>query len=140
MKGYTLLLTVLCALVAGFVIPVYGQTGEVAVRVPFSFILENKAYPAGQYAFSLGKDHIVLHNGDGTPIAMILANHVSGRSAGETGRVFFECYFDECFLSQVWVPGHEDGRQLFRSRREREVAAKQPGKYMALMGTRSQPR
>ena len=138
MKTYTLLLAALCGLAASVVVPAYGQAGEVTVRVPFSFMLENKAYPAGQYAFSSGKDNITLHDSDGTPVAMILANHVSGRHSGKTGQVVFECYVEECFLSQVWIPGQDDGRQLLRSRQETEVAAKQSGKYMALLGTRLQ--
>jgi hypothetical protein len=120
------------------VIPAYGQTGSVKVKVPFSFILGDKAYLAGEYGFLAGKANVVVQNSDGTRIAMRMANHVTGRSAGKNGQVIFECYIDQCFLSQIWTPGQEDGRQLLRSRREMFAATKHVGTYMALLGRGAQ--
>ena len=138
MKRQTLLLAALTMLIGTAVIPAYGQTGSVKVKVPFSFVLGDKTYPAGEYGFFAGKANIVVQNSDGTRIAVRMANHVTGRSAGKNGQVIFECYIDQCFLSQIWTPGHDDGRQLLRSRREMFAATKHSGTYMALLGTAAQ--
>jgi hypothetical protein len=135
MKKQTLLFAALCLVIGSAVLQAYGQTGGVKVKIPFNFILGDETYPAGEYVFSSAKDHVIVQNSEGTRIAMHMANHVTGRSAGKNGRVIFECYTDQCFLSQTWTPGQDDGRQLLRSRMERRVAAKQAGKYMALLGT-----
>jgi hypothetical protein len=138
MKKQTLPFAVLCLLIGSAVIPAYGQTGGVKVKIPFNFILGEKTYLAGEYAFSAAKDNIIVQNSEGTRIAMRMANHVTGRSAGKNGQVIFECYIDQCFLSQIWTPGQDDGRQLLRSRMETRAAAKQVGQYMALLGKGSQ--
>ena len=138
MKKQTPLFAALCMLFGSVVIPAYGQTGAVKVKVPFNFILGDKTYTAGKYAFSAAKDNIIVQNSEGTRIAMRMANHVTGRSAGKNGEVIFECYMDQCFLSQIWTPAQDDGRQLLRSRMETRAAAEQRGTYMALLGTSSQ--
>ena len=138
MKKQTQLFAALCLAIASVVIAAYGQTGSVKVKVPFNFIVGEKAYVAGEYGFLAGKDNIVVQNSDGTRIAMRMANHTTGRSAGRNGQVIFECYIDQCFLSQIWTPGQDDGRQLLRSRREMFAATKHVGTYMALLGTGSQ--
>ena len=138
MKRQTLLFAALTMLIGTALIPAYGQTGSVKVKVPFNFILGEKTYPAGEYGFLAGKDNVVVQNSDGTRIAMRMANHATGRSTGKNGQVIFACYIDQCFLSQIWTPGQDDGRQLLRSRREMFAATKHVGTYMALLGTGSQ--
>jgi hypothetical protein len=139
MKKQTQLFAALSLAIASVVIPAYGQTGSVKVKVPFNFILGDKTYVAGEYAFSATKENVLVQNSEGNRIAMRMANHVTGRSAGRNGQVVFECYVDQCFLSQIWTPGQDGGRQLLRSRMEAHAAAKRRGTYMALLGTSSQP-
>lgn len=138
MKKQTLLFAALCLVIGSAVLQAYGQTGGVKVKVPFNFVLGDKTYPAGEYVFSSTEENVIVQNSKGTRIAMHMANHVTGRSAGKNGRVIFECYADQCFVSQTWTPGQDDGRQVLRSWMETRVAAKQAGKYMALLGTSSQ--
>ncbi len=138
MKKQMLLFTALCVLAGVAVLPAYSQTGGVKVNVPFSFAMGDKTYPAGEYAFSPLRDTIAVQNSDGATVAMVLANHTADGSAGKTGKAIFECYGDQCFISQIWIAGRDEGRQLLRSRVEVQVAAKQSAKYMALLGTSSQ--
>jgi hypothetical protein len=140
MKKKTLLFAALLLLIGSAVIPAHGQAGgvKVKVNVPFNFVLGDKTYPAGEYAFSAVRDNVIVQNSAGTRIAMRMANHVAGRSAGKNGQVIFDCYVNQCFLSQIWTPGQDDGRQLLRSRMETRAAATQVGQYMALLGTSAQ--
>jgi hypothetical protein len=138
MKKKTLLFAAMCLLIGSAGIPAHGQTGGVKVKVPFNFVLGDKTYPAGEYAFSAVRDNVIVQNSGGTRIAMRMGNHVTGRAAGKNGQVVFECYIDQCFLSQIWTPGQDEGRQLLRSRTETRAAAKEVGQYMALLGTSAQ--
>jgi hypothetical protein len=105
------------------------------VSVPFEFFIGERVYEPGVYGFLATRDTISIEDKHGNRLAMALANHVSGRSRGKTGQVVSECYAKQCFLSQLWRPTQEDGRELLRSRLESELAAKKSGTYMALAGS-----
>jgi len=49
---------------------------------------------------------------------MVLTNEISGRSVGKNSQIIFHCYVDRCFLSELWSPAKENGRQLLTSRTE----------------------
>src|SRR6266849_4706302 len=122
MKKQMLLFTSLCLLFGFTVVPAYGQTDRVMANVPFKFIISDKTFSAGQYVFFTRQSEVVLENSQGRLVAMVLGSAVSGPAVGATGRVVFRCYADQCFLSQVWSPVREVGRELLMSRSETEVA------------------
>jgi len=124
------------ALSAGLaVVPAYGQVWGVKVKVPFKFVVANKTLPEGEYVLSAVREELFVQDSEGKRVAMVSTNAVSGRSAASTGKVVFQCYTDLCFLSQVWTPGQEFGRELLRSRVETETSKREAGKYFALLGT-----
>jgi hypothetical protein len=138
MKKLRLLFAALGLLAGIAVIPAYAQKGAMKINVPFNFAMGDKTYPAGEYAFSSLKDSVILQNSGGARIAMVLANHTAAGSAGKLGKVIFACYAEEqCFVSQIWISGQDDGRELFRSRMETRAAAKQVERSIALLGTSS---
>jgi hypothetical protein len=116
--------------------PALGQNARVKANVPFPFVVGDRTYAAGDYEFASQKETVTVERSDGTRLTMQLANRVSGSTSSKTGEVVFECYDDQCFLSKVWVPGLDNGRQLLRSHMELRVAAKKSAKYMALLGTK----
>jgi hypothetical protein len=127
-------LTTTMFLLALLALPAYGQGPTIRVNVPFGFSLDDKAYPAGDYAFSALKENVIALEKDGrTKVGLFLANPLSGRS--DAAQVRFQCYEQQCFLSQVWIPGLDGGFQSRRSHSETEVAARVAGKYVALLGT-----
>jgi hypothetical protein len=128
------LLASLGLLVGLAVAPAYGQVWGVKVRVPFKFVVANKTLPEGDYLLSSVHDEVFVQDSQGKRVAMVSTNAVTGRSAGKTGEIVFECYTDLCFLSQVWTPGQETGRELLRSHVEAEIAKRETGKYFALQG------
>lgn len=119
------------------VAPVYGQVWGVRVKVPFKFVVANKTFPEGEYMLSSVRDEVFVQDTKGKRVAMILTNAVGRRTVGKTGEVIFECYTDLCFLSQVWTPSRDTGRELLRSRVETEIAKRETGKYFALLGSES---
>lgn len=135
MNKQTKLLTSLGLLVGLAVAPAYGQVWGVKVKVPFKFVVANKTLPAGEYVLSSIHDEVFVQNSEGKRVAMVLTNALDGRTVGKTGEVVFECYSDLCFLSQLWTPGQDTGRELLRSRVETEIAKRKTGTYFALLGT-----
>jgi hypothetical protein len=135
MNKKTTLLASLGLLVGLAVAPAYGQVWGVKVKVPFKFVVANKTLPEGDYLLSSVHDEVFVQDSQGKRVAMVSTNAVTGRSAGKTGEIVFECYTDLCFLSQVWTPGQQFGRELLKSHVEIEIAKRETGKYFALLGT-----
>lgn len=135
MNKQTILLASICLLAGLAVAPAFAQVGGVKVKVPFKFLVANKTLAEGEYVLSSVHEKVFVGDSGGKRVAMVLANAVGGRTIGRTGEVVFECYADHCFLSQVWTPGEDTGRQLLRSRLETEIAKGVTGKYFALLGT-----
>ena len=69
---------------------------------------------------------------------MVLTNEVSGRSAGADAEIVFHCYTDRCFVSEVWSPTQENGKQLAVSQDEAGLAKEERGKYLAVFGVKPQ--
>jgi hypothetical protein len=107
---------------------------SISVKVPFSFVISDRLYPAGQYSLSSSRDNLMVQDSAGTTIAMLPSNAVMGRHVTVTGEVVFRCYADRCFLSELWTPTSDVGRQLLRSRYEIKTAKYNTRTYFALMG------
>jgi hypothetical protein len=111
----------------------FAQAQSITVKVPFSFRISDKTFPAGQYSVSASRDHLTVQDATGKPIFIGIANSVSGRRVGETGQVIFHCYDDRCFLSEFWTPTRDNGSQLLPSRYEAELARQRKGTEFALL-------
>jgi len=135
MSKRTRLLASLGLLVGLAVPPANGQVWGVKVKVPFKFVVANKTLPQGEYTLSSVRDELFVQDSEGKRVAMVSTNAVSGgRTVGKTGEVVFKCYTDVCFLSQLWTPGQDTGRELLRSHVETETAKREAGKIFALLG------
>jgi hypothetical protein len=135
MNMQTRLLASLGLLAGLAVAPAFSQVWGVKVKVPFKFVVASKTLPEGEYMLSSVHDEVFVEDSQGKRVAMVLTNAVGGRTVGKTGEVVFECYTDLCFLSEVWTPGQDTGRELLRSRVETEIAKRETGKYFVLLGT-----
>jgi len=109
---------------------------RITVNVPFSFVMSDRTFPAGQYYVSSERDKLTVQNSASKIIFMTITNPVSGRHVGPTGEVVFHCYETQCFLSELWTPVQEYGDQLFPARYEKELAKAKPGQRteFALLG------
>jgi hypothetical protein len=63
-----------------------------------------------------------LRSADSKSTVMIHSMSVQAPAASSQGKLIFNKYGDEYFLSQVWKPGTNTGCELRKSRREIEVA------------------
>lgn len=140
MKKQMFFVASLCSAIALTVIPVNAQAGGVQSHIPFKFSVSGKTLPAGEYTMIESSNQVRIQDAHGRMVAMVLANDVSGRSAGDNGQIIFHCYRDYCFLSEVWAPTELDGRQLLTSGTEAGLAKEETAKYFALVGEKPQKR
>ena len=138
MKKQTLSVASLCLVIGLAVAPAYAQSGGIQAKIPFNFSVAGKTFPAGAYTMIAVSHQVNIRDADGRKIAMVLANEISGRSTGANGQIIFHCYGEHCFLSEVWSPTHENGRQLLSPRSERDLAKKENGKSFAVLGAEPQ--
>jgi hypothetical protein len=107
-----------------------------SAKIPFDFAVSGKTFPAGEYTMVAASHQVRIEDAKGRLIPMVLANNISGRSAAANGQIIFHCYRDRdrCFLSELWSPTQENGRQLLTSRTEAELAKEDREKYLAVVG------
>lgn len=114
---------VLLALVLTFGALLGAAQGKksVILKAQFGFMVEQKELPAGTYQILVDHGWLKISSIDGSKAAMVLTLPVSGKTPEGTGQVVFNRYGDHYFLSQVWLPEMETGRQTLESREEREL-------------------
>lgn len=114
---------------------VHGQAGAgIKVTVPFRFEIEGKAFSAGQYTFLSSREKLWIQEPGGRNVAVLFTGALGGNVPERDGKLIFDCYFNECFLSQVWISGVETGRTLPKSKHEIQLAKTNPGQQLALLG------
>jgi len=131
----TLSMLMLLAVVALTATAVSAQTSrQVIANVPFSFIVGDKELPAGSYGIqptSMGSGILRIAGTENSKATVRLTSSLRRRDAGN-GKLVFHRYQDQYFLSEVWSTGESEGRQLFKSAREkvmqREQLASNPNK------------
>jgi hypothetical protein len=101
-----------------------GQTkpGDVVVDVPFPFVAGGQTLHAGHYIVAAMDDTVRLFNSQTSGI--FLPTHSASRNASDGTKLVFHRYGDTYFLSAIWVGGNTIGRELPRSKAERELSAR----------------
>jgi hypothetical protein len=119
---------------------VYAQAGApgIKVNVPFRFNIGTTMYAAGEYSFLSSGERVWLQEVNGRNVAVSFTGKANGRVPERDGKVVFDCYAGECFLSQVWIAGQEAGRELVKSKRGIQLARTGSGEQIALLGTKPQ--
>jgi hypothetical protein len=96
------------------------------LNIPFNFIVAGKTLPAGEYTVEPNKkdSHKVwlVQSRDGRTSALFTTMPVRASETQEKTKFVFHKYGDQYFLSQIWTPGGNSGRELLMPRLERELA------------------
>jgi hypothetical protein len=124
-------------LMLGFVVgSTYGQWGapKMKVTVPFQFSIGGATFSAGQYLITSLNDRVLVQEVGGRNNAITFAGRRDGKVSEQNSRAIFDCYFGECFLSQVWFSGQEAGYTLPQSKRQIQLAKTSTGQQFALLG------
>jgi hypothetical protein len=91
------------------------------LNTPFSFMVEQQKMPAGTYQILVEHGWLQIRSADRKTAVLALTLPVSGKAPEGIGQVVFNRYGNRYFLSQVWVPAMETGRQTLESREEKEL-------------------
>jgi hypothetical protein len=137
-KGNIMKIKLLAAglLFLGGVISTHAQTVGVKVRVPFEFQFSNQILPAGDYAVWSDHEWVWLRSYGSKTVAVVQSNQAT-HDGGITGKVVFNCYEKQCFLSQLWLPGAYGAREIRASKSEKEAAKRLEPQQYALLGNPS---
>ncbi|HYL13596.1 MAG TPA: hypothetical protein VEV41_11205 [Terriglobales bacterium] len=99
---------------------VYAQTRRVVANVPFDYMIGNKALPAGQYDIQPAGDLGVLAIVGTDHATFATSYRAQASKPAEQSKLVFHRYGNRYFLSQIWIQGSEVGRELPKSRLEKE--------------------
>jgi hypothetical protein len=103
---------------------VYAQQ-RVKAQIPFSFHVGDSVLPSGSYTadtIAAGRA-LLLKSADGKSSAMALSSSVQSPTGPTAAKLIFHGYGNEYFLFQIWTGGEDTGRELLKTRREKELAA-----------------
>ncbi|MCM3906275.1 MAG: hypothetical protein ND866_31695 [Pyrinomonadaceae bacterium] len=126
--GTITMLSLLLVLAAVSVNAQGRSENSIAGNIPFDFAVEDTKLPAGNYtlrriALTSSYDRLVIKSADGhgdSHTVMTMPNR--NTEVQKQSKLIFNRYGDQYFLSQVWMAGSDTGRDLVRSRTERNLA------------------
>jgi hypothetical protein len=96
---------------------------RLVANVPFDFVANDQAYEAGKYSLSTeSTPAIVIHDEDTSDTKITLSQNVTKMRPAEKTVLVFHRVGDQYFLSQIWVAGRTEGRQLPESKMEEKMA------------------
>ena len=124
LKGVTMLMLVVAVAFMTAVASANAQSRTVNAKVPFEFMVGDKALPAGEYSIrsmTAGAEALAIRNEDSDKTAIRLSNTVTRSNAPEKTTLLFHRYGQQYFLFQVWHGGETTGRQLIKSKQERAI-------------------
>ena len=119
------LITVLGASLA--ILPAHAQSGgRVRVNVAFDFSLGNAPLKAGNYTVSQLEPGIIVFSGnDGQQGQLATTVDSDSTKRNQKARLVFTRYGSEVFLNSIFLSDYEDGHELQRSKREKQLIQQQ---------------
>jgi hypothetical protein len=137
-KGFAMfgLLAAMTIITAGVSAKAQSLEYRLTANIPFEFSVANKKLPAGKYWISRAQqsqgDMIVqIRSTQGSADVIRLTIPVNRLYPMRSAALVFNRYGNEYFLSVVWPKGASIGRELTKSRNERELERKAQGNQIA---------
>jgi hypothetical protein len=113
-------------LAAGLTLGLAGlaQAADLQTTIPFEFRIGNQSYAPGRYSVSEQTTAGILYFKEvkSGHSLMVVTGRVQRGPEGGPGMLTFRRYGDSFYLSQVWAPGAQVGREVIKSKRETELA------------------
>ena len=107
---------------------VAGQAGlELMADIPFKFTVCKKQLPAGKYKVlpmtSANPRILLVRDEGGSSAEIVCTKDVQASKAATKGKLIFNRYGDEYFLSEMWFAGQTTGNQLVKTEAEETLLA-----------------
>jgi hypothetical protein len=102
---------------------------RLTANIPFDFSAAGEKLPAGKYLIKRAQQSdgdlvVQISSADGHSSVTRLTIPLSAKQPVKNGILVFNRYGNEYFLSEIWPAGGVTGRELHKSRAERELARK----------------
>src|SRR5262245_1856422 len=102
---------------------------RLTANIPFDFSVAGHKLPAGKYWVSRAQPNngdtvIQIRSADGHSNITRLTIPVYAYNPVKSSSLIFNRYGDEYFLSEIWTKGGATGREVTKSRAERELSRK----------------
>jgi hypothetical protein len=122
MYKYAYQVLIALTLFAGLMVPAtQAQSIMLKADIPFDFVVGDKQLHSGEYNVKQPHPGVVLiQSNDASSSAMVLTTAAQAGKISDVNKLVFNRYGDQYFLSKIWAS--DSGRQLPKSRLEREVA------------------
>lgn len=110
----------------------YAQEVNIRAKVPFNFVVGDKAYPAGEYAVqtAMANTYFLSIKNEDKTVQGLTPSHlcISSKPASPAnqGKLVFHRVGNRYFLYRVWIGDRTVGREFPRSHRETEMATNEP--------------
>ena len=94
-------------------------------NIPFAFAAGNATLPAGEYRVqkaAVGSPMLLIQRTDHRAAAFVPSFGASTNAPQARSKLVFHRYGNRYFLSEVWVAGYAQGRELPKSAKEKEQA------------------
>jgi hypothetical protein len=98
----------------------FAQGQVMQVNVPFAFHNGSQSMPAGIYRVEIQSSHLVMLRGQSRSGFVITYPEITRKVDGP-GKVIFNRYGNQYYLSEFWPQGSETGQRSLKSRQEKEV-------------------
>jgi len=117
--------TLLGLILALSAVPGHAQDeAKVKATIPFDFVVGNKELKAGNYVIEslLANNALQFRSEDGDVQQIAFTVPIETNRTGNHERLLFNHDGDQYFLSQVWLSGDENGRELIPGAQEKAAA------------------
>jgi len=117
--------TLLGLILALSAVPGHAQDeAKVKATIPFDFVVGNKELKAGNYVIEslLANNALQFRSEDGDVRQIAFTVPIETNRTGNHERLLFNHDGDQYFLSQVWLSGDENGRELIAGAQEKATA------------------
>jgi hypothetical protein len=111
-------------LFAGLMVPAtQAQSTMLKANIPFDFVVGDKQFPSGEYNVKpVNQTATLIQSEDTVSSAIVLTSAAQAKQISSVGKLVFNRYGDQYFLSKIWPAASDRGRELRKSRLEREMA------------------
>src|SRR5262249_39242850 len=90
-----------------------AQEPRVKANIPFDFVVGDRVLPAGEYTVSqVTGEAIAILSEDRKANALTVTSACASADSSKSTRLVFHALGGRYFLSQIWVAGYSQGRQL----------------------------
>jgi len=105
---------------------VQAQSDTLVANIPFAFNVGKATLPSGEYRVKpVNTSVLMIQSKDGHQAAIAMTIGVNS-SQRDWGKLIFNRYGTQYFLSKICSPGRAEGRELLKSRSEVEIAKNTP--------------